>query len=96
MTADNVVNLCFVLVMLAAIIFRIAYRMFREAHQLVADARSLTDRAEQTARETLEAQRNLQEGAALITIGACDEEIELFRESGFRVTTTSSNSAPRP
>ncbi len=96
MTPDNVVNLCFVLVMLAAVIFRGAYRMFREAHQLVAEARILTERAETTARETLKAQQNLQEGAGLISIGACDEAIQLFREAGFMVRTTSSKSAPRP
>ena len=95
MTPDNVVNLCFVLVMLAAIIFRGAYRMFREAHQLVADARILTERAETTARDTLKAQQNLQEGAGLISIGACDEAVQLFREAGFMVRP-SSKSASKP
>ena len=40
MTLDNVVSIAFVLVMLAAIIFRGAYRMFHEAQQLVGDERS--------------------------------------------------------
>jgi hypothetical protein len=33
----------------------------------------------------------LREGAALISYGACDEAIELFREAGFRVKGESDN-----
>ena len=57
MTPDNIFSSSFVLAVFAVIVLRAAYCLFHEAHQLVADARMLTERAEQTARETLEARQ---------------------------------------
>ena len=96
MTPDNVVNIAFTLAMFAAILLRIAYRIFRLAHSLAAEARELADRAQTTALETLKAQRDLQEGAGLISLGACAEAVQLFQEAGFIVRTTSSKSALKP
>ena len=89
MTPDMTLNVAFLFFLTGAWLFRSSPRVLDEENEMAADARSLTERAEKTAEDALEAGRQIEEGVALFNYGAHSEAVEYLEACGFRVKVTS-------